>query len=508
MSVNAVERLALALGEAIGTEVELARPNDPAHGDYATNAAMRLAPVRRRPPRELGEEIAATALALPEVERAEVAGPGFVNLWLADEWYARALDEILRAGARYGAGDPDPRLRVQVELVSANPTGPVTVATARNAAYGDSVARLLEFAGHEVEREYYYNDTGRQIERFRESVEARRRGEEPPEDGYRGAYVDEVARLEGDPVARMVERIEATLHRFRVDFDSFVREVELIPEIPAALERIETYEGEGTVWARTTAFGDDKDRPLVRSADGSFLYFAKDVAYLAHKFERGFDLAIYVLGADHHGYVRRLKAAAAMLGYDPERVEVLIYQLVHLIRGGELARVSKRRGDVVFVDELADEIGVDAARWYLVDRGPDQTIEIDVDLAAEKSRKNPVYYVQYVHARTSGIRREAGDARPDPTPSGPLSREERDLVKRLADFPVTAALATERRAPHLVAYYAIQLADDFHRFYHDHRVVDPATRAVNAFRLALVVAVQTVTARALDLLGVEAPERM
>jgi arginyl-tRNA synthetase len=508
MSANAVERLALALGEAIGTEVELERPNDPAHGDYATNAAMRLAPVRRRPPRELGEEIAATALALPEVERAEVAGPGFVNLWLADEWYAQALDEILRAGDRYGAGDPDPKLRVQVEMVSANPTGPVTVATARNAAYGDSVARLLELAGHVVEREYYYNDTGRQIERFRESVEARRRGEEPPEDGYRGAYVDDVARLDGDPVARMVERIEASMHRFRVDFDSFVREVELIPEIPAALERIETYEAEGTVWARTTAFGDDKDRPLVRSADGSFLYFAKDVAYLAHKFERGFDHAIYVLGADHHGYVRRLKAAAAMLGYDPERVEVLIYQLVHLTRGGELARVSKRRGDVAFVDDLMDEIGVDAARWYLVDRGPDQTIEIDVDLATEKSRKNPVYYVQYVHARTSGIRREAGDARPDPTPRRALSREERDLVKRLADFPATAAVATERRAPHAIAYYAIQLADDFHRFYHDHRVVDTETREVDPFRLGLVVAVQTVTARALDLLGVEAPERM
>src|SRR5918999_263815 len=362
MSGNAVERLALALGEAIGTEVELERPNDPAHGDYATSAAMRLAPVRRRAPRELGEEIAATALALPDVERAEVAGPGFVNLWLADEWYAQALDEILRAGDRYGAGDPEARLRVQVELVSANPTGPLTVAHARNAAYGDSVARLLAFAGHEVEREYYYNDAGRQIELFRASVEARRRGEEPPADGYRVAYVDEVARLDGDPVALMVERIEARMDRVRVDFDSFVREVELIPEIPAALERIETSEAEGTVWARTTAFGDDKDRPLVRSTDGSYLYFAKDVAYLAHKFERGFDRAIYVLGADHHGYVRRLKAAAAMLGYDPEAVEVLIYQLVHLIRGGELAKVSKRRGDVVFLDELVDEIGVDAAR--------------------------------------------------------------------------------------------------------------------------------------------------
>src|SRR5918999_2733723 len=227
MSANAVEQLALALGEAIGTEVELERPNDPAHGDYATNAAMRLAPVRRRPPRELGEEIAATALALPEVERAEVAGPGFVNLWLADEWYARALDEILRAGDRYGSGDPDPKLRVQVELVSANPTGPLTVAHARNAAYGDAVARLLAFAGHEVEREYYYNDAGAQMERFYASVEAVRRGEAPPEDGYQGAYVHDLAALPGDPVPPMLEQIEATLERFRVHFDSWAKQREL-----------------------------------------------------------------------------------------------------------------------------------------------------------------------------------------------------------------------------------------------------------------------------------------
>src|SRR5918999_1437018 len=505
MSANAVEQLALALGEAIGTEVELERPNDPAHGDYATNAAMRLAPVRRRAPRELGEEIAATALALPDVERAEVAGPGFVNLWLADEWYARALDEILRAGDRYGAGDPDSPLRVQVEMVSANPNGPLTVAHARNAAYGDSVARLLAFAGHEVEREYYYNDAGRQIELFRASVEARRRGEEPPADGYRGAYVDEVARLDGDPVALMVERIEASMHGFRVDFDTFVREVELIPEIPAALERIDTYEAEGTVWARTTAFGDDKDRPLVRSADGSYLYFAKDVAYLAHKFERGFDRAIYVLGADHHGYVGRLKAAAAMLGYDPERIEVLIYQLVHIVEGGRAKKISKRRGDVVFLRELVEKIGIDAARWYLVSRGHDMTIDIDVDLASERTQKNPVYYVQYAHARIAGILRNAGDAADGADAPAELEREERDLIKRMTDFPVIAAEAAERRAPHAIPIYAIRVADDFHRLYHEHRVVGSETEA---FRLGICRATQNVIARCLDLVGVEAPERM
>src|SRR5918992_5636486 len=251
MSGNAVERLALALGEAIGTEVELERPNDPAHGDYATNAAMRLAPVRRRPPRELGEEIAATALALPEIERAEVAGPGFVNLWLADEWYARALDEILGAGDRYGAGDPEARLRVQVELVSANPTGPVTVASARNAAYGDSVARLLAFAGHEVEREFYVNDTGEQIERFRESVAARARGEEPPEDGYRGAYVAELATLEDDPVEAILERIRETLERFRVHIERWVRQSEVEGDLDETLAALPLYEADGARWLPT-----------------------------------------------------------------------------------------------------------------------------------------------------------------------------------------------------------------------------------------------------------------
>jgi arginyl-tRNA synthetase len=510
MSANAVERLAVALGEAVGTDVALERPSDPSHGDYATNAAMRLAPVRRRPPRELGEEIASAAVQLDDVERAEVAGPGFVNLWLADEWYARALEEILRDGDRYGAGDPQPRQRIQVEMVSANPTGPITVASARNGAYGDSVARLLEFAGHEVEREYYYNDAGAQMDRFRASVDAARRGEEPPEDGYRGDYVRELAEVEGDPVPPMLERIQASLERFRIHFDAWARQSELEQRLPEFLPRLPTYVRDGAVWVRSKDHGDDDDKVIVRSPEkgGSPTYRAADVVYLADKLSRGFDRLIYVLGADHHGTRNWYAAVARMLGLDPERVEVLLYQLVHLTRGGEQAKMSKRRGDVVFLDELLDEVGVDAARWYLVDRGPDQTIEIDVDLAAERSRKNPVYYVQYVHARTAGIRREAGDARPDPAPPGPLSREERDLVKRLADFPLTAALATHRRAPHLVAYYAIQLADDFHRFYHDHRVIDPETRAVNGFRLGLVVAVQAVTARSLDLLGVEAPERM
>ena len=298
-----------------------------------------------------------------------------------------------------------------MEMVSANPTGPIVVSAARNGAYGDSVARLLEFAGHEVEREYYYNDAGAQMERFRASVEARRRGEEPPEDGYHGAYITDLAALRGDPVPLMLTQIEHTLERFRIHYDSWALQSELEQRLPEFLPRLDTYEKDGAVWARSSAHGDDDDRVLIRSETGTPTYRAADVVYLADKLDRGHDRAIYVLGADHHGTRNWYAAVARMLGYDPERVEVLLYQLVHLSRGGEAAKMSKRRGDVVMLDEFLDEVGVDAARWYLVSRGPDQTIEIDVDLAAEKTAKNPVFYVQYAHARIAGILRNAEGAR-------------------------------------------------------------------------------------------------
>ncbi len=503
---RALARLEAALSGLAGTPVELERPTKAEHGDLATSAALRAAQERRRSPRDLAGELAARAETLPEVERAEVAGPGFVNLWLAPAWYGDALAEMLEAGAAYGAGWAEAPERIQVEMVSANPTGPLTVGSARNGAYGDSVARLLELAGHIVEREYYYNDVGRQVDLFRGSVEARRRGEEPPPDGYRGTYVDELARRPGDPVELMMEEIRSELERFRIRFDSFVRQADIEAQVPAALAELDTYEADGTVWARTTAYGDDKDRPLVRSSDGSYLYFAADVAYLKDKIARGFDRIIYVLGADHHGYVRRLQAAAAMLGFDPGRVEVLIYQLVHLTERGEAKRMSKRRGDVVFLSELLDRIGPDAARWYLVSRGHDQTIEIDVDLAAEQTQKNPVYYVQYAHARIAGIMRRAGGAEVSAQPPGELAAEERELVKRLVEFPRLVAEAADRRAPHALPTYAIRVADDFHRFYHRHRVL--GSGPAQPFRLGLCRATQTVIARALDLIGVAAPERM
>jgi arginyl-tRNA synthetase len=505
---TAVSRLEARLSELAGGPVELDRPSDPQHGDYATNVAMQLAPLRKRSPRELGEELAVAAVELEEVERAEVAGPGFVNLWLAPDWYSDALREMLEAGRDYGAGWAEQRQRIQVEMVSANPTGPITVASARNGAIGDSIARLLQLGGHEVEREYYYNDAGAQMEKFRESVEAIRRGEEPPEDGYRGEYVVELARAEDDPVPKMLAQIEASLERFRIHFDAWALQSELERQLPDFLPRIDTYEKDGALWARSSEYGDDDDRVIVRSPEqgGTPTYRAADIVYLADKLERGFDRAIYVLGADHHGTRNWYAAIARMLGYDPERLEVLLYQLVHLTRGGEQARISKRRGDVVFLDEFMDEVGVDAARWYLVNRGPDQTIEIDVDLAAERSVKNPVYYVQYAHARIAGILRNAGGATSNNLLQGRSPEpEERDLIKRLAEFSGIAAEAADRRGPQAIPTYAIRVADDFHRFYDRHRVLETEEQA---FRLGLCTATQNVIARCLDLVGVEAPERM
>ena len=370
------------------------------------------------------------------------------------------------------------------------------------------MARLLLFAGHTVEREYYYNDAGGQMDRFRASVDAARRGEEPPEDGYQGDYIASLARESGDPVPRMLALIEVALERFRIHFDSFERQSVVETEIPQAIALLDTFEEEGALWARTSEHGDEKDRVLVRS-DGTPTYFAADAAYVRRKYAKGFDRLVYVLGADHHGYVARLQALAEMLGHPRNSLEVLIYQLVHLTKGGEATKMSKRRGDVVFLDDFIDEIGVDAARWYLVSRGHDQTIEIDVGLAAEKTAKNPVYYVQYAHARIAGILRNAPAGVPPRADRaavlGPLAVEERDLVKRIGEFPGVAAEAAARRAPHAIPTYAIRLADDFHRFYHHHKVLGSPEEE---FRLGLCAATRTVVARCLDLVGVAAPERM
>jgi arginyl-tRNA synthetase len=499
-----VERLEQRISELAGAAAELERPKDPSLGDFATSVALRTAKSAGRPPRELAGELAGRIAGIDDVESAEVAGPGFVNVRLADAFFVSALAEM---GEGYGGGWAGMPQRVQVEMVSANPTGPIVVSAARNGAYGDCVARLLAFGGNTVEREYYYNDAGAQIDRFRASVEALRRGDPVPEDGYRGDYVAALAAVDGDPVQRMLASIEQTMERFRIRFDGWSLQSELEQRLDEFLPRLDTYERDGALWARSSAYGDEQDWVLVRSPEkgGTPTYRAADVVYLVDKLDRGFDRAIYVLGADHHATARWYAAIARMLGYDPARVEVLLYQFVHLTSGGESAKASKRAGNVVFLDELMDEIGVDAARWYLVNRGPDQTIDIDLDLASEKSAKNPVYYVQYAHARIAAILRNAGASPELVLSQHKLADEEKELIKRLTDFPVTVREAAERRGPQLVPAYAIRLADDFHRFYHACRVLgDPA----ESFRLALCRATQQVVARCLDLVGVEAPERM
>jgi arginyl-tRNA synthetase len=534
----AVEAAAAELrdGEpAGGAAPTLERPKKAGFGDYSTNAAMLLAPALKAPPREIAERLGeALQKRLGErVERVEVAGPGFLNVFLADAWYADAVAHVLAAGDAFGGGQADPAERVLVEFVSANPTGPMHVGHGRNAAYGDALTRMLAFEGHDVEREFYVNDYGSQALRFGESIQARARGEEVPEGGYRGDYVTELAAeipdaatLPVEDVARrgielMIARMAATLERFGVAMDHWfsertVHEGGLVEHAFARLEELHTsYRSEGALWLRATRFGDDKDRVLERSS-GEHTYLASDIAYHQEKRERGFDRLIDVWGADHHGYVRRMKAAYEALGGDPDRLELLIMQFVHLVEHGDRSSMSKRAGEFVTLDELLDEIGVDAARWFLLNRSHDTTIEVDLDLAREElPEKNPVHYVRYAHARIAGIMREAGPERVEaalawaPEPGAlELHPSERELVRKLLTFPAVLAEATERRAPHRVATYALELARTFAAFYRDCHVLKAETEALRNFRLALSVATRRVLARSLDLLGVSAPETM
>jgi arginyl-tRNA synthetase len=524
----------LANGGAAKSRPTLERPKQADHGDYATNAALVLAPVLKAPPREVAERLGG---ALRDrlgdaLERVEVAGPGFLNLFLADPWYVEGIDWVLAAGDGFGGAGATPALRVNVEFVSANPTGPLTAASGRHAAYGDALARVLEFAGHSVVREYYFNDAGTQIEKLGESIHARARGEDVPEGGYVGDYVSELAAeipgaADKDPrelarlgVELMFDRIKATLHAYRVEYDVFFNEAALHEGKPTAIERgIERlseeghlYRSEGALWLRTTGFGDDKDRVVERST-GQATYFAADVAYAENKLERGFDLLIIPLGSDHHGYVARLKANMAALGADPDRLEIPILQFVHIVEGGARTSMSKRRGEFITLDDLIAEIGVDATRYFMLSRSQDSTIDIDLDLARSESAENPVYYVQYAHARISSVLRKAGEERVAravaATGAGvELHPAERALVKKLLAFPEEVDEAAERRAPHRIAAYALELAQVFTAFYRDCQVVGAEPAAVEDWRLRLCVVTRRTIARALDLLGVSAPDEM
>ena len=530
-----------AAGELGGGEVTAAptleRPPRADLGDYSTNAAMLLAPGLGAPPRDIAERLReplAERLG-SEAERIEVAGPGFLNLFLADRWCREAVRAVLAAGDGFGVGAD--RGRVAVEFVSANPTGPLTAAGGRHAAFGDSLARILSRAGHDVVRDYYLNDTGSQIARFAESIAARMTGGEVPEDGYEGAYVAELAeelRAAGaDPddlealgrlgAEAMRARIEATLERFRVVFDNWYSERsyqesgKMQAAVAALRDAGHTYESDGAVWLRTSDFGDDKDRVLLRSG-GEPTYLTTDIAYHLEKLEESGSL-INVLGADHHGYVGRMKAALAASGADPDRFEAPIIQLVHIVEGGERAQMSKRKGEFVSLDELVDDIGVDATRFFMVQRSHDTQLDLDLDLARRQSSDNPVHYVQYAHARIASILRKA-EAEHGWQPSRERAVEaaeeglhaavedsERELVKRLLAMPAEVAAAADGRAPHKLCAYATETASDFHAFYRDCQVVGVGDGAEPA-RLALCVATKSVIASTLDLLGVEAPESM
>ena len=512
-------------GDGLLDVPRLERPPKADFGDYSTNAAMLLAPELGEPPRTIAERLGDTIgnRLGGAVERVEVAGPGFLNLFMADDWYGGALASALDAGEAYGAGAPERAERMLVEFVSANPTGPLTVASGRHAAYGDSLCRVLELAGHEVEREYYVNDYGTQVRLFGESIRARARSERPPEGGYRGEYVNELAeRIPGaadadpDELARggvelVLEAVKATLERFRVRIDRFTSEHSLHEEgrIARVLdllgEREHVYPQEGATWLRTTSFGDDKDRVLKRSS-GEMTYFATDIAYHEHKLERGYDRVIDVLGADHHGYVKRMKAVWEMLGGAPEGFEILIMQLVNLLEGGKRAQMSKREGTIVQLDELIGDIGVDAARYFLIQRNHDTTIDLDLELARRHSQDNPVYYLQYAHARIASILRKAGrEEVGEPTIGEPLHPSERALVKKLLEFPGEVQEAAERRAPHRIASYLHEASQDFSAFYRDCKVIGAPSEE---FRLGLCLITKQVLARGLDVLGVEAPDEM
>jgi arginyl-tRNA synthetase len=519
------------------------RPKNPDHGDYATNAALQLAKPAGRPPREVAERIAAHLREADGIAEVDIAGPGFLNIRLSHDAQGELARTVVRAGAEYGRNDALTGERVNLEFVSANPTGPLHLGHTRWAALGDALGRVMTFAGASVTREYYFNDAGVQIDRYAESLLATARGKPVPEDGYGGDYIDDIAarvtadhpgvadlpdaealevfRVEG--IELMFAQIKATLADFGVVFDVYFSEKTLhdngeLDEALAALQKMgQVFELEGALWLRTTEFGDDKDRVL-RKSDGEWTYFAADCAYYLDKRRRGFDRCFYMLGADHHGYVGRLKALVACFGDDPERnIEVLIGQLVNLVKDGKPVRMSKRAGTITWLTDLVDAMGVDAARYALARYSSDSPIDIDLDLWTRQTNDNPVFYVQYAHARIASLLRNAASlgiergAEADFDPALLAEPQEGALLGGLGEFPRIVASAAELREPHRVARYLEELASTYHKFYDACRVLpmgdEPATPLTTA-RLWLVEATRIVLENGLGLLGVSAPERM
>ena len=519
--------------------VTVERPRNPEHGDYATNIALQVAKKAGTNPRELAQWLADVLLETPAIAEADVAGPGFLNLRLATDAQGQLVADILAAGETFGKSSLLDGQRINLEFVSANPTGPIHLGGTRWAAVGDSLGRVLEASGAEVTREYYFNDHGGQIDRFARSLVAAAKGEPTPEDGYGGSYINDIAAdivakqpnaLDGSPedvqetfraagVEMVFAQIKESLHEFGVDFDVFFHENSLF-ESGAVDKAIATlkdngnlYENEGAWWLRSSQFGDDKDRVVLKS-DGDAAYIAGDIAYVADKFDRGHTLAIYMLGADHHGYIARLRAAAQALGYDPEAVEVLIGQMVNLVRDGQPVKMSKRAGTIITLNDLVDAIGVDGARYSLVRSSVDSTLDIDLDLWTKQSSDNPVYYVQYGHARLCSIARKAKEAgvTTDGADVALLEHEkEGDLIRTLGEFPEVVSTAAQLREPHRIARYAEELASSFHKFYDACQILPKPGEEVEPLhtaRFALAMAARQVLANALGMIGVSAPERM
>ncbi|MGY1981642.1 arginine--tRNA ligase [Nocardia gipuzkoensis] len=522
-------------------EVTVERPRNPEHGDYATNVAMQVAKRAGTKPRDLATWLAAALADADGVAAAEVAGPGFLNIRLAASAQGAIIERVLAAGAAYGTADTLKGTRINLEFVSANPTGPVHLGGTRWASVGDALGRILAAQGADVAREYYFNDHGAQIDRFAASLVAAATGAPTPENGYAGAYIGEIAdkiiaahpdalsKPEGERlelfravgVELMFAHIRESLHEFGTDFDVYFNESSLFASgaVEQAVQRLKNsgdlYEKDGAWWIASSEYGDDQDRVVIKS-DGKAAYIAGDIAYFQDKRARGFDLCIYMLGADHHGYIGRLKAAAAAFGDDPATVEVLIGQMVNLLRDGVAVKMSKRAGTVVTLDDLVEAIGVDAARYSLVRSSVNSSIDIDLNLWASQSNENPVYYVQYAHARTASIARNAAEFEYDAvTPDLALlqAEEEGELIRTLGEYPRVVGSAASLREPHRVARYLEELAGAYHRFQTNKnlRVLplgDDPVSPTNAARLTLVNATRQVLANGLGLLGVSAPERM
>ena len=524
---------------ALPETVTVERPRNPEHGDYATNLALQVGKKAGANPREFAGWLVAALADADAIAAAEVAGPGFVNLRIETAAQGVMVANIVAAGADYGRSGLLDGQNVNLEFVSANPTGPIHIGGTRWAAVGDALGRLLTTQGATVVREYYFNDHGAQIDRFVNSLIAAAKGEPAPEDGYAGAYISDVAAQvlvkAPDVMSRpdveqhetfravgvdlMFGQIKSSLHEFGTDFDVYTHEDSMHSSgrVDQAIAKLrETgaiYEKDGATWLRTTEFGDDKDRVVIKS-DGQPAYIAGDLAYYLDKRQRGFDLCIYMLGADHHGYIARLKAAAAALGDDPDTVEVLIGQLVNLVRDGQPVRMSKRAGTVITMDDLVESIGVDAARYALIRSSVDSPIDIDLALWSSASAENPVYYVQYAHARLCALARSAAELglTPDLAHLEQLSHDkEGTLMRSLGEFPRVLQSAAALREPHRVSRYLEDLAGDYHRFYDSCRVLpqgDEPASDLHRARLALCAATRQVIANGLAILGVSAPERM